>query len=159
MISTMVLASVDFIPSDETSTERIEFMSDKAFEAADVYVDIAWILSTFLGLFLFLIDLALVCWIKFQIVSTAAAIVASAVIIVTLTAMSVIVFHLRLKMSKIRMAIRKTELRNFQRLTRRLPQTPTVVAAKSGRSQLKRKRRRFNVVQKETPALTTVESE
>lgn len=59
-------------------------MNESPHERLQRYIEFAWFCSTILGILLFMIEVAIVCWIQFWNVLQAAAFVASAVVFVFL---------------------------------------------------------------------------
>ena len=61
MISTCILPNVEAV----ASVHGLVPVSDSPHEKLNRYVEIAWTFSTVIGIFLFLIEIAVLCWVKF----------------------------------------------------------------------------------------------
>ncbi|CAF0935399.1 unnamed protein product [Rotaria sordida] len=74
MISTCILPQLEadsLLGSDEYASHT----------TMHIYIELAWILSTGFGIFLFLIEIAIVCWVKFFFVTRPAAIATTIVLV------------------------------------------------------------------------------
>jgi calcium release-activated calcium channel protein 1 len=61
MISTCILPNVEAV----ASVHGLAAVSESPHEKMHFYIEIAWAFSTVFGIFLFLIELAILCWVKF----------------------------------------------------------------------------------------------
>ncbi|RWS26845.1 calcium release-activated calcium channel protein 1-like protein, partial [Leptotrombidium deliense] len=61
MISTCILPNVEAVASENGITNVNESPHDRL----NLYIEIAWIFSTVLGIFLFLLEIAIIFWVKF----------------------------------------------------------------------------------------------
>lgn len=61
MISTCILPNVESV----ASVHGLVAVSESPHEKLNNYIEIAWTFSTVFGLFLFLIEIAILCWVKF----------------------------------------------------------------------------------------------
>ncbi len=77
MISTCILPHLDAI----ISMQQVTLNSDSAHERMQVYIELAWVFSTALGIILFLVQMALLIWVRFLPVNTIAPIVSSVIFI------------------------------------------------------------------------------
>lgn len=77
MISTCILPHLDAI----IGMQKAAVMPDSAHERMQVYIELAWVFSTALGIILFLIQMALLIWVRFLPVSIVAPIVSSVIFI------------------------------------------------------------------------------
>lgn len=89
MISTYLLPNVDAI-SKLQSTKLIQ---ESPHERMRGFVELAWAFSTVLGLFLFLVEVAILCWVKFWDHSFRAAMAATIIVIPVLVIFVFFVFH------------------------------------------------------------------
>ncbi|KAJ8964581.1 hypothetical protein NQ314_004885 [Rhamnusium bicolor] len=69
MISTCILPNIEAICSLDT----INLVEESPHERLHWYIETAWAFSTLIGLLLFLAEIAILCWIKFFSINTAAA--------------------------------------------------------------------------------------
>ncbi|KAF5281862.1 hypothetical protein FQR65_LT14506 [Abscondita terminalis] len=77
MISTYILPNIDAISKLDVS----ELVSESPHERMKWFIQLAWAFSTVLGLFLFLVEVAILCWVKFWDYSFTAAIAATVIVI------------------------------------------------------------------------------
>ncbi|KAJ8958408.1 hypothetical protein NQ318_002190 [Aromia moschata] len=77
MISTYILPNIEAI----AKLEVCEMVKESPHERMKGFIEIAWAFSTILGLFLFLIEIAILCWVKFWDYSFAAAAAATIIVI------------------------------------------------------------------------------
>jgi calcium release-activated calcium channel protein 1 len=75
MISTYILPNIDAI----TRLHSNELVLESPHERMRWFIELAWGLSTVLGLFLFLVEVAILCWVKFWDYSFASAIASTAI--------------------------------------------------------------------------------
>lgn len=61
MISTCILPNVESV----ASVHGLVAVSESPHEKMSKYIEIAWAFSTVFGIFLFLIEIAILCWVKF----------------------------------------------------------------------------------------------
>ncbi|XP_026464562.1 calcium release-activated calcium channel protein 1-like [Ctenocephalides felis] len=76
MVSTYVLPHLDLA----TKLSNESALTDCPHYKLKSYIDLAWVLSTFLGLILFLMEIAILCWVKFWDFSRKAAASATAIV-------------------------------------------------------------------------------
>lgn len=69
MISTCILPNVETV----CNMHSIALVNESPHEMLHWYIEIAWAFSTLLGLILFLLEIAILCWVKFYDLSEAAA--------------------------------------------------------------------------------------
>lgn len=89
MISTYLLPNIDAISKLQVSG----LVSESPHERMRGFVELAWAFSTVLGLFLFLVEVAILCWVKFWDYSFTAAIAATVIVIPVLVVFVVFVVH------------------------------------------------------------------
>ncbi|XP_031330361.1 calcium release-activated calcium channel protein 1-like isoform X2 [Photinus pyralis] len=101
MISTYILPNIDAISKLEVS----ELVSESPHERMKGFIQLAWAFSTvlgnlgncnrcdFVGLFLFLVEVAILCWVKFWDYSFTAAIAATVIVIPVLVIFVLFVVH------------------------------------------------------------------
>ncbi|CAH1278594.1 unnamed protein product [Diabrotica balteata] len=77
MISTYILPNIEAI----AKLEVCEMVKESPHERMKGFIEIAWAFSTILGLFLFLIEIAILCWVKFWDYSFSAAVAATVIVI------------------------------------------------------------------------------
>ncbi|CAG9821383.1 unnamed protein product [Phaedon cochleariae] len=77
MISTYILPNIEAI----AKLEVCEMVTESPHERMKGFIEIAWAFSTILGLFLFLIEVAILCWVKFWDYSFTAAIASTVIVI------------------------------------------------------------------------------
>lgn len=89
MISTYILPNIDAI----AKMEICEWVSESPHERMRGFIEIAWAFSTVLGLFLFLLEVAILCWVKFWDYSFPAAIAATVIVIPVLIVFVLFAVH------------------------------------------------------------------
>ncbi|KAK9876305.1 hypothetical protein WA026_012604 [Henosepilachna vigintioctopunctata] len=89
MISTYILPNIDAI----AKMEICEWVSESPHERMRGFIELAWAFSTVLGLFLFLIEVAILCWVKFWDTSFSAAIAATVIVIPVLIIFVLFAIH------------------------------------------------------------------
>ncbi|CAF3049226.1 unnamed protein product [Rotaria socialis] len=62
-------------------------------ETMFAYIELAWILSTGFGIFLFLLEIAVVCWVKFYVILRPAAVAATMIIVPVMLLFSIFALH------------------------------------------------------------------
>lgn len=77
MISTYILPNIDAI----SKLDVCELVTESPHERMKGFIELAWAFSTVLGLFLFLVEVAILCWVKFWDYSFTAAIAATVIVI------------------------------------------------------------------------------
>lgn len=77
MISTYILPNIDAI----SKLDVCELVKESPHERMRGFIELAWAFSTVLGLFLFLVEIAILCWVKFWDYSFMAAIAATIIVI------------------------------------------------------------------------------
>jgi calcium release-activated calcium channel protein 1 len=89
MISTYLLPNIDAI----SKLQVHDFANQSPHEKMRGYIELAWAFSTVLGLFLFLVEVALLCWVKFWDYSFTAALAATIILIPLLIVFVVFAVH------------------------------------------------------------------
>jgi calcium release-activated calcium channel protein 1 len=89
MISTYLLPNIVAI----SKLQVHEFVNQSPHERMRGYIELAWAFSTVLGLFLFLVEVALMCWVKFWHYSFPAAWAATIILIHLLKVFVVFLVH------------------------------------------------------------------
>ncbi|XP_050441834.1 calcium release-activated calcium channel protein 1-like isoform X2 [Adelges cooleyi] len=89
MISTYLLPNVDAI----SKLQSTRLIHESPHERMRGFVELAWAFSTVLGLFLFLVEVAILCWVKFWDHSVRAAMAATIVVIPVLVIFLFFVFY------------------------------------------------------------------
>ncbi|CAF1097222.1 unnamed protein product [Adineta ricciae] len=74
MISTCILPQLE-------ADSLLGYEEYASHETMHIYIELAWILSTGFGIFLFLVEIAIVCWVKFYYVTRPAAVATTIVIV------------------------------------------------------------------------------
>ncbi|XP_059490410.1 calcium release-activated calcium channel protein 1-like isoform X2 [Neocloeon triangulifer] len=80
MIATYILPNIDAI----TRLHASELVLESPHEKMRFFIELAWGLSTVLGLFLFLVEVAILCWVKFWDYSFASAVASTAIAVPSL---------------------------------------------------------------------------
>ncbi|KAF2882784.1 hypothetical protein ILUMI_23296 [Ignelater luminosus] len=89
MISTYILPNIDAI----SKLDVCELVTESPHERMKGFIELAWAFSTVLGLFLFLVEVAILCWVKFWDYSFTAAIAATVIVIPVLVIFVLFAVH------------------------------------------------------------------
>ncbi|XP_018900289.2 uncharacterized protein [Bemisia tabaci] len=89
MISTYLLPNIDAI----SKLQSTKLVKESPHERMRGFVELAWTFSTVFGLFLFLVEVAILCWVKFWDHSINAAIAATIIVIPVLVIFVIFVFY------------------------------------------------------------------
>ncbi|XP_026314201.1 calcium release-activated calcium channel protein 1-like isoform X2 [Hyposmocoma kahamanoa] len=93
MISTYLLPNIDAVSKMETPGGPTSALRDSPHERMRGFIELAWAFSTVLGLFLFLVEIAILCWVKFWDYSFAAATAATVIVIPVLIVFVAFAIH------------------------------------------------------------------
>ncbi|KAG7303472.1 hypothetical protein JYU34_011992 [Plutella xylostella] len=93
MISTYLLPNIDAVSKMETPGGPTSALRDSPHERMRGFIELAWAFSTVLGLFLFLVEIAILCWVKFWDYSFAAATAATVIVIPVLVVFVAFAIH------------------------------------------------------------------
>ncbi|CAG9791403.1 unnamed protein product [Diatraea saccharalis] len=93
MISTYLLPNIDAVSKMETPGGPARALRDSPHERMRGFIELAWAFSTVLGLFLFLVEIAILCWVKFWDYSFAAATAATVIVIPVLIVFVAFAIH------------------------------------------------------------------
>ncbi|XP_034828306.1 calcium release-activated calcium channel protein 1-like isoform X1 [Maniola hyperantus] len=93
MISTYLLPNIDAASKMETQGGPARALRDSPHERMRGFIELAWAFSTVLGLFLFLVEIAILCWVKFWDYSFAAATAATVIVIPVLIVFVAFAIH------------------------------------------------------------------
>ncbi|XP_050353067.1 calcium release-activated calcium channel protein 1-like isoform X1 [Nymphalis io] len=94
MISTYLLPNIDAVSKmDNTPGAPARALRDSPHERMRGFIELAWAFSTVLGLFLFLVEIAILCWVKFWDYSFAAATAATVIVIPVLIVFVAFAIH------------------------------------------------------------------
>lgn len=93
MISTYLLPNIDAVSKMETPGAPASMLRDSPHERMRGFIELAWAFSTVLGLFLFLVEIAILCWVKFWDYSFAAATAATVIVIPVLIVFVAFAIH------------------------------------------------------------------
>ncbi|XP_013189604.2 protein orai isoform X1 [Amyelois transitella] len=93
MISTYLLPNIDAVSKMESPGGPAIALRDSPHERMRGFIELAWAFSTVLGLFLFLVEIAILCWVKFWDYSFAAATAATVIVIPVLIVFVAFAIH------------------------------------------------------------------
>ncbi|CAF0918951.1 unnamed protein product [Rotaria sordida] len=103
MISTCILPQLEadsLLGSDEYASHT----------TMHIYIELAWILSTGFGIFLFLIEIAIVCWVKFFFVTRPAAIATTIVLVPVVILFCIFSLHFYRRLVSFKLSRHQDEL-------------------------------------------------
>lgn len=89
MISTCILPNIEAV----ASIHGLAAVSESPHEKMHYYIELAWAFSTVFGIVLFLVEIAILCWVKFYNHSKEAAIAATAMLIPIVILFLAFAFH------------------------------------------------------------------
>lgn len=116
MISTYLLPNIDAV-SKLQSTRLVE---ESPHERMRGFVQIAWAFSTVLGLFLFLLELTILCWVKFWDYSLRAAMAATIIVIPAMVIFLVFVMYFYHNVVKYKCETSKSDIKELEDLKKKL---------------------------------------
>ncbi|KAL1453704.1 hypothetical protein WDU94_010022 [Cyamophila willieti] len=116
MISTYLLPNIEAI----SKLQSTKLVSESPHERMRGFVEIAWAFSTVLGLFLFLVEVAILCWVKFWDYSLRAAIAATIIVIPVLIIFIVFVIHFYHSVIKYKCQTSNSDMRELEDIKRKL---------------------------------------
>lgn len=93
MISTYLLPNIDAVSKMDIPGNPALALRDSPHERMRGFIELAWAFSTVLGLFLFLVEIAILCWVKFWDYSFAAATAATVIVIPVLIVFVAFAIH------------------------------------------------------------------
>ncbi|XP_023239323.1 calcium release-activated calcium channel protein 1-like [Centruroides sculpturatus] len=89
MISTCILPNVEAV----ASVHSFAAVSESPHEKMHYYIELAWAFSTVFGILLFLLEIAILCWVKFYDYSREAALAATILLIPMVITFLAFAFH------------------------------------------------------------------
>uniref|UniRef100_A0A8D8T6W3 Calcium release-activated calcium channel protein 1 n=1 Tax=Cacopsylla melanoneura TaxID=428564 RepID=A0A8D8T6W3_9HEMI len=116
MISTYLLPNIEAI----SKLHSTKLVAESPHERMRGFVEIAWAFSTVLGLFLFLVEVAILCWVKFWDYSLRAAIAATIVVIPVLIIFIVFVIHFYHSVIKYKCQTSNSDMKELEDIKRKL---------------------------------------
>jgi len=119
MISTCILPNVEAI----SNLHNINIVEESPHERMHWYIEAGWAFSTVLGIFLFLCELAILCWVKFYDYSMMAASSATIIMVPVLILFIVFAIHFYHKLVVHKYELTETGLRELEQLKQQLDST------------------------------------
>lgn len=121
MISTCILPNIEAI----ASLNSINLVNESPHERLHWYIEIAWASSTLIGLFLFLFEVAVICWVKFYDYSKTAAWSASVVLVFVLIIFTIFGVHFYRTLASHKYKITASGIRELELLKQKIEQEDT----------------------------------
>lgn len=112
MISTCILPNIEVI----CDLKMIKLVNEAPHKRLHWYIEIARAISTLLGLLLFLVEIALICWIKFQNISKYAAWSGTIILILFSVIFLVFAVHFYLSMMDHKYKLTKNDIKELELL-------------------------------------------
>lgn len=112
MISTCILPNIEAIGN----LHSISLVHESPHERLHWYIEIAWAFSTLLGLILFLVEIAILCWVKFYDFSEAAAYSACIVIIPVMIVFLAFAVHFYMSLATHKYEVTRTGIKELELL-------------------------------------------
>ncbi|CAF4472926.1 unnamed protein product [Rotaria socialis] len=107
MISTCILPQLE---ADST----LGYDAYESHSTMHIYIELAWILSTGFGIFLFLVEIAIVCWVKFFYVTRPAAIATTIVIVPVIILFCIFSLHFYRRLISSKLSHHQDELNEIE---------------------------------------------
>ncbi|CAM4780828.1 unnamed protein product [Rotaria magnacalcarata] len=107
MISTCILPQLE---ADST----LGYDEYESYSTMHIYIELAWILSTGFGIFLFLVEIAIVCWVKFFYVTRPAAIATTIVIVPVIILFCIFSLHFYRRLISSKLSHHQDELNEIE---------------------------------------------
>ncbi|CAF4021916.1 unnamed protein product [Adineta steineri] len=107
MISTCILPQLE-------ADSLIGYEEYESHETMHIYIELAWILSTGFGIFLFLVEIAIVCWVKFYYVTRPAAIATTIVIVPVIILFCIFSLHFYRRLVSFKLSRHQDELNEIE---------------------------------------------
>lgn len=112
MISTCILPNIEAIGN----LHSISLVHESPHERLHWYIEIAWAFSTLLGLILFLIEIAILCWVKFYDLSPTAAWSACVVLIPVMIVFLAFAIHFYMSLARHKYEVTATGIKELELL-------------------------------------------
>lgn len=116
LISTCILPNIESV----SSIPGISAVSESPHEKLHCYIEIAWAFSTVFGILLFLFEIAILCWVKFYIISPKAAVGASILLIPVVILFIAFAFHFYRKLVAHKYECHELEIRELETMVNQL---------------------------------------
>jgi len=107
MISTCILPQLE-------ADSLLGYEEYASHETMYIYIELAWILSTGFGIFLFLVEIAIVCWVKFYYVTRPAAIATTIVIVPVILLFCIFSLHFYRRLVSFKLSRHQDELKEIE---------------------------------------------
>jgi calcium release-activated calcium channel protein 1 len=107
MISTCILPQLE-------ADSLLGYEEYASHETMHIYIELAWILSTGFGIFLFLVEIAIVCWVKFYFVTRPAAIATTIVIVPVIILFCIFSLHFYRRLVSFKLSRHQDELNEIE---------------------------------------------
>ncbi|CAH1645898.1 unnamed protein product [Spodoptera littoralis] len=112
MISTCILPNIEAVGN----LHSISLVHESPHERLHWYIEIAWAFSTLLGLILFLIEIAILCWVKFYDLSPTAAWSACVVLIPVMIVFLAFAIHFYMSLARHKYEVTATGIKELELL-------------------------------------------
>lgn len=116
MISTCILPNIEAVGN----LHSISLVHESPHERLHWYIEIAWAFSTLLGLILFLIEIAILCWVKFYDLSSAAAWSACVVLIPVMIVFLAFAVHFYMSLATHKYEVTRTGIEELEQLKKQI---------------------------------------
>jgi len=130
MISTCVLPNVEAVANLHFQTQKTVFESPHS--TMSFIVELAWGFSTVIGILLFLVEIAILCWVKFYNISQAAAWVATGMLIPIIIIFVAFAAHFYLKLVAHKSEVMSENIRELEKIQQKLNEDADLEANNGG---------------------------
>ncbi|XP_037092638.1 calcium release-activated calcium channel protein 1-like isoform X4 [Pollicipes pollicipes] len=118
MISTCILPHVEAV----SSMHAMSAVNESPHAKMHIYIEMAWVFSTVVGLMLFMVEIALLCWVKFFDVSQEAAWASTALLVPIVCIFALFALHFYRKLVTHKYEITESGIRELEKLKGQLDQ-------------------------------------
>ncbi|XP_067134343.1 calcium release-activated calcium channel protein 1-like [Centruroides vittatus] len=124
MISTCILPNIEAV----ASINGLATVSESPHDTMHYYIEASWIFSTVFGIFLFLTEIAILCWIKFVSFSTYAALAGIALLIPFILLFVAFAIHFHRKLVSHKYEQSADELKELETMVTQLQSSSTDIS-------------------------------
>jgi len=118
MISTCILPHLEAV----SSMHAMSAVGESPHEKMHIYIEMAWVFSTVVGLMLFMVEIALLCWVKFFKVSQESAWASTALLVPIVCIFALFALHFYRKLVAHKYEITESGIRELEKLKGQLDQ-------------------------------------
>ncbi|KAJ2952885.1 hypothetical protein O0L34_g7250 [Tuta absoluta] len=129
MISTCILPNIEAV----CNLHSISLVYESPHERLHWYIEIAWAFSTLIGLILFLVEIAILCWVKFYDLSEQAAWSACVVLIPVMIIFLAFAVHFYMSLARHKYEVTRTGIQELELLKEQIEMDHNATLLDNGR--------------------------